>query len=248
MPIFASIKLEGLAEEYPKGDWIEPHQHDAHQIVHASAGIMRVFGPGGVWVVPTGRAVWIPAGSEHSIRCISQVSMRTVYLRGQHTAFSSQCAVWNVSTLMRELIIRVAEKDCRGQQAHILALLLSEIEHIDTIPVSLPEPLDENLKRMTATLLEHPDDKRTLESWASSLGMSKRSLIRRFQKQTGFTFRQWRQQARLLSALEGLAMGRGVTAVALDVGYENPSAFIAVFHEAFGVTPGKYFTNNQVNS
>ena len=243
MPIIKQIEMEGLATEYSKGTWIEPHIHAAHQIVHARTGIMRVFSTGGVWVVPPGRALWVPANTEHSILCISAVSMRTVYLRGQHATFSRECVVWNVSSLLRELIIRVAGGDCRGQDEHLLALLISEISSIDTVPVHLPQPEDRKLNAMTDALLAHPDDSRTLESWAAKLGMSPRNLIRCFKKQTGLTFRQWRQQARLLAALERLAEGQAVTSVALDVGYESPSAFVAMFRDTFGVPPGKYFAH-----
>ncbi len=236
------IEMEGLATEYARGTLIESHTHAAHQVVHARTGIMRVFTTRGVWVVPPGRALWVPANTEHSILCISSVSMRTVYLRGQHVAFSAECVVWNVSSLMRELIIRVAGGDCRGQDKHVLALLVSEIDTIDSIPVHLPEPTDAKLKGMTDSLLAHPDDTRTLTDWAADLAVSPRTLIRRFQKQTGLTFRQWRQQARLLAALERLAEGQAVTSVALEVGYESPSAFVAMFREAFGVTPGKYLS------
>jgi AraC-like DNA-binding protein len=31
-----------------------------------------------------------------------------------------------------------------------------------------------------------------------------------------------------------------VTGVALEVGYQSPSAFIAAFTDAFGTTPGRY--------
>lgn len=236
------IEMEGLATEYAQGTLIESHTHAAHQIVHARIGIMRVFTAGGVWVVPPGRALWVPAYTEHSILCISSVLLRTVYLRGQHIAFSAECVVWNVSSLMRELIIRVAGGDCRGQHEHLLALLVSEINSIDTVPVHLPEPTDAKLKRVTDTVLAHPDDPRTLADWAAHLAVSPRTLIRHFQKQTGLTFRQWRQQARLLAALERLAAGQAVTSVALEVGYESPSAFVAMFREAFGVTPGKYLS------
>jgi methylphosphotriester-DNA--protein-cysteine methyltransferase len=43
-------------------------------------------------------------------------------------------------------------------------------------------------------------------------------------KETGMTFGQWRQQARLLRALELLATGEKVIDVALALGYESPSA------------------------
>ena len=51
------------------------------------------------------------------------------------------------------------------------------------------------------------------------------------------------QQARLLAALERLALGQTVTATALDLGYDSTSAFIAMFRKALGTTPGRYFSN-----
>ena len=52
---------------------------------------------------------------------------------------------------------------------------------------------------------------------------------------------RWRQQARLLHAMRLLARGEAVTSIALEVGYESPSAFIATFSSAFGTTPGRYY-------
>ncbi len=59
------------------------------------------------------------------------------------------------------------------------------------------------------------------------------------------TFGAWRHQVRLLKALEMLAGGHGVTAVALDLGYQSPSAFIAMFRRALGVSPGRYFARRE---
>ncbi|SAL38007.1 AraC family transcriptional regulator [Caballeronia udeis] len=47
--------------------------------------------------------------------------------------------------------------------------------------------------------------------------------------------------ARPMRALEMLASGTAVTTIALDLGYENVSAFIAMFRRTFGVTPTQYF-------
>jgi AraC-like DNA-binding protein len=55
------------------------------------------------------------------------------------------------------------------------------------------------------------------------------------------TFGKWRQQLRLLQAMRLLAAGRPVTAVALEVGYDSPSAFIAMFRRTLGTTPYRYF-------
>jgi AraC-like DNA-binding protein len=68
-------------------------------------------------------------------------------------------------------------------------------------------------------------------------------MERLFQRETGLTFGKWRQQLRLLQALRLLAAGRPVTSVALDVGYESASAFIAMFKRTLGVTPHRYFAS-----
>jgi AraC-like DNA-binding protein len=66
-------------------------------------------------------------------------------------------------------------------------------------------------------------------------------LARLFERETGLSFARWRQQARLLRALELLALGEAVTGVALDLGYESLSAFISMFRQSLGTTPAKYF-------
>ncbi len=233
--------LEGLANEYPKGTWIEPHSHDAHQIVHARSGVMRVTTSEGNWVLPPGRALWVPAGCVHEIHCSDTVSMRTVYLSPEIDAVPVNCVVWQVSPLVREVILRiVADHDVRLNAA-LLTLLLAEIESIDVLPLHLPEPADPKVRLVTSALRANPADGRGLDDWASSLGQSPRTLMRRFQAETGMTFRQWRRQARLLAALELLAAGEPVTKVAYDVGYDGLSAFVEAFREAFGTPPGKYF-------
>ena len=61
----------------------------------------------------------------------------------------------------------------------------------------------------------------------------------------GTTFGAWQRQARLLRALEVMAAGQNVTAAALEVGFETPSAFIAMFRRAMGTTPAKYFRGSE---
>jgi AraC-like DNA-binding protein len=54
-------------------------------------------------------------------------------------------------------------------------------------------------------------------------------------------FDRWRQQARLLDALARLAAGQPILTIALELGYNSPSAFSAMFKRAFGCTPRDYF-------
>ena len=236
--------VEVLARDDPKGFLIAPHAHDEHQIVHASRGIMRVMTDAAAWVVPPGRALWMPARTAHWISCVTDVSMRTIYLKGGSAAWPQSCAVWSVSDLMRAVILRLVEGTPSEAQKHLLvALLMSEIDEADQAPLSLPMPRDRRLVRISDALEANPGDGRTLEAWAQVAGAAPRTLIRLFHKETGLTFREWRRQLRLLSALERLAMGDPVTTVALDLGYAGPSAFIQAFREVFGTTPARYFAD-----
>lgn len=250
------MQVSGLTSRYDKGTWIESHRHVGHQIVHARAGVMRVTTSDGSWILPPGRALWMPAGRSHEIFCRDAVEMRTVYLAPDRRpapqgggpvseacmlALPENCVVWRLSALMREVILRLASEHDERQDRHLIALLLAEIEVIDALPLHLPQPADPKIRMITSTLFSAPADSRTLEDWAVETNLSPRTLIRRFQAETGMTFRQWRRQARLLAALERLAAREPVTSVALDVGYDGLSAFIEAFRQAFGVTPGQYF-------
>jgi len=55
------------------------------------------------------------------------------------------------------------------------------------------------------------------------------------------TFGQWKRQAILMESIRKLADGESVINIALDLGYESPSAFTAMFRRTLGITPGKYF-------
>ncbi len=235
------IEIEGLATDYPAGTWIAPHSHDTHQIVHAASGVLRVVSEDAVWVVPPGRAIWMPADRVHAVRCQTETAMRTVYLDRNAPGLPSDCAVWSISPLMREILIRMATVPDDRNWPHLLALLLAEIAEIDALPLALPQPQDRRLRRLTEAVLAEPADPRPLKTWAKELGMSERSLIRKFASETGMTFREWRRQARLLAALERLAAKEPVTSAAFAVGYDNVSAFIEAFRDVFGTTPRRYF-------
>jgi AraC-like DNA-binding protein len=238
--------LEGLAAEYPPGAEIPLHQHPFAQLIHASSGVMTVSTEHGTWVVPPGRAVWVPARVGHSIRMTGQVSMRTVYLSDVLGALAGgACCVVQVSPLLREGILRAVEFGRGyaegGPEARLVAVIADEIRAAPTAPLHLPLPRDARARRVADALRGDPGDARTLAEWARVAGASARTLERLWNAETSLSFAAWRQQARLLRALEQLAAGEPVTSVALDLGYETPSAFIAMFRRALGTTPGRYF-------
>lgn len=248
MPKPPPVAIEGLAEDFAAGALIEAHVHPAHQVVHAASGVMRVRTADATWIVPPAHGLWMPAGVEHEIHCVSAVRMRTVYLAGEHRSFPRGVQVTGVSSLMRELLVRIAEGAAATQVPHLTALLIDEIAARDIEPLKLPRPKDRKIARLAMALRDRPADRTTLESWAARLGLSRRTLIRRVQDETGMTFRQLRRQARILAALERLCLGHPVTTVAFDVGFDSLSAFIQAFRGITGRTPGQYLKSLAVRA
>ena len=240
------VPVVARAVDYPSGHRIPPHRHDRGQLVYASAGVMTVITAAGTWVVPPQRALWVPAGTEHEVRATGRLAMRTLYLRPEAVPWLPEaCRVVAVPPLLRELILRTTAlarlDDPDGRGGRLVAVILDELRQLATAPLHLPMPEDPRLRRVARALADHPADARTLAAWAREAGASPRTLTRRFQAETGMSFRHWQRQARLLAALVRLAEGRSVTDVALDLGYDSPSAFIAMFRRALGTTPGRYF-------
>ena len=62
------------------------------------------------------------------------------------------------------------------------------------------------------------------------------------------TFSRWRRQARIIASLPRLARGESVLEIALDLGYESPSAFAAMFRRALGVAPSAYFSETDLQT
>ncbi len=239
------LAWEPLAADYSRGEQIEPHRHELAQIVFAKSGVMRVSAEAGTWVVPPQRALWLPAGVTHWIDCRTAVAMRTIYV--DQTAVSElgqRTAVLAVCTLLREVILRLVEGG-PGDPDALLAVLVGELATVPVAPLHLPEPRDPRLRRACAAMRADPSARTTLSALATLAGASPRTLMRLFAAETGLSFRGWQRQLRLLVALERLADRQPVTTIALDLGYASPSAFIATFRAALGVTPARYFNGRQ---
>ena len=62
------LAVRSLATNYASGYRIELHQHPWHQFLYAISGAMTVSTVRSSWMIPTGRAVFIPASCAHAIR------------------------------------------------------------------------------------------------------------------------------------------------------------------------------------
>ena len=93
--------------------------------------------------------------------------------------------------------------------------------------------------------MKNPAERRTLEEFSAEIGASARTLARLFLRETGLSFGAWRRRRILLAALEHLSNGAPVTTVALEMGYDSPSAFFAMFRQTLGKSPTQYLMAEQ---
>ncbi len=234
------------AVDYPHGHLIPYHWHHRAQLLYASSGVMTVITKKGIWVVPPLRAIWIPALVGHQITSSGELSMRTLYVQSNAIPdLPIQCCVVSVPPLLRELILyavtltRLYEPD--SPEERIMKVILDMIKTLRVTPLVLPIPEDNRLQEISNALTQNPADQRNLEEWSKLVGTTSRTLARIFRVETGMSFGQWRQQVRILEALRQLGSGEAVTTVALNLGYDSLSAFIAMFRKNLGTTPGQYF-------
>ena len=222
----------------------EPQMRCCGQLLAAFDGLMSLWTESGRWLVPAGHCAWIPPEYLYSVRAHEPFSGRVADVRKEAclTLPQNPCIV-ATSGLLREAILRVHDSksgSCDAEQNLLAMIICQEIRKLPQTRVEIALPSDPRLLRITTAIADDLADNRGLEEWAAWTGMSTRTLVRRFMQETGLSFTEWRQQARVMRALEWLACGTPVTTVALDLGYDTVSAFIAMFRRAMGMTPTAY--------
>src|SRR5579871_662211 len=241
------LAVRSLSTNYFSGYQMASHQHPWHQLLYATSGAMTVSTASSSWMIPTARAVFIPARVAHAIRMWGTVEMRTLYLAPALTRFQgTECRVLEVAPLLRELILRTVDRmglDCRVEHdGRLIGLIEDEVAAAmvaaEESPLVLPMPQDERALAVARSLLAQPLRGENVDELAQQHAVARRTLERRYRDETGMSFGMWRQKARLQHSIRLLAEGTSVTDAALDCGYASVSAFIAAFKGTFGYTPG----------
>lgn len=236
-----------LLQEQPRVT--APHRHARGQLFGAACGLLSVQVEGAQWVVPPSHAVWIPPHQLHALRSHGALQGWSVYIAEAGCADLPRApCTMRTSGLLREAVARASSwghAALDAAQARVAAVIADEILGLPREAFGLPMPTDARLLRIALALMAELDSPRRLEEWAAWAGLAPRTLTRRLLAETGFTFAAWRQRARILRALEMLAADLPVTTIALELGYDNISAFIAMFKRVCGTTPGRYLSSPQ---
>lgn len=240
-----SVPLRALARSYPRGLFIEPHQHEWGQLLYAMSGIMWVETPGEALLVPPQRGVWLPPGVPHGIRVVSELQMRNIYLRPQLAReLDSQVQVFEVRPLLRELIVALVEQEQQNDAPYYAALAELAVLELrrarrSQLRVPLPAGTDRRLLQLCQAVMAAPSLEVSFEQHAQQAGASVRTLSRLLLRELGMGFAEWRRQVQLATAAAALIQGVPVGRIARELGYQ-PASFSDMFRRELGLTPSAY--------
>ncbi len=222
------------------------HSHEQAQLLYAVSGVVSIKTDEGTWVVPPSRAVWLPPKLEHETSSRASVKFRSLLIdTSEMQGLPDECLVVAITPLLRELILKLANlaenPGSRDRTDAVVRLLLMELSFQPAQPLNLPTPKHPDLAQLCERFRRDLAEALSIEDAAAMLHMSRATFMRLFKRETGMSFGHWRQQARMLNALTMLAEGRSVLDVALECGYNSPSAFSATFRRSLGCPPSAYF-------
>ena len=234
-----------MAATYPSESMSTRHAHRRGQFILQTTGVTSMMTERGNFVIPPGHGLWIPAGVVHQSRAWGDVEAHTIYVEPDRVpSYPAMCRLIRASSLLEALMDEAVRMpvhyDEQGRDGKLVDLLLGEIGCMPEVMLHVPIPLDPRLARICAAVIADTSSDLTLDDWADRCGLSRRTLTRMFRRETGQSFSAWRQRVRLLEALARLSAGQSVTNVALDVGYDSPSAFTAMFRRELGAAPRRY--------
>jgi AraC-like DNA-binding protein len=235
------VRIQSIPPRHSFAD----HTHPWNQLVYAISGVLTVTIEGSCFVIPSEQAAWVPIGTRHRVGSLLGAEFRSLWLDDKIcSGIATSCVVFSVSLLLRALIIEAAklqdERDDPGYAGRVIQLIIDQLRRAQPLPAALPWPRQGPVAMLCEALYAEPADQRGPEQWATSLGLSPRTLTRRFNDEVGMPLSQWRRRLRLIKAVEMLGGGCSVTQTALDLGYGSPSAFIYAFRREMGSSPQAY--------
>lgn len=239
-------KFTCVVQSYPDSEVMKSNRSEMARLVFPAMGVLIVSSPIGNWVVSSSHAIWMTPNVEHDIRILGSVRMKTFYFDPNSSAnLPDASCVLTVSPLMREMIRSLAESPTKvGRCRRTLLmgeLMLEKVANRTPSTIHLPEPHDPRLAAICEHIQLASDNMTTLQQYADELGCSARTLHRLFLDEMGMSFTVWRHHAKLQLALEWLAQERSILSIALDLGYQNQSAFTAMFRKYLGTSPSQYY-------
>lgn len=220
------------------------HSHRRHQLLFSAAGCITIELEKTLCLLPPRRAAWIPAGTVHRAMMRGVMAYRSLYFSTTLPFSDMPLQVVAVNPLFYEVIERMAFWSWdmpASQQTSLITVFSEELHTARSENWSLQFPSDPRLCSWLDSVRRGELPPR-LSQLAHRVGACERTISRIFIRDTGMNYQSWRQQWRLLKAMELVADGANINQIAQQLEFVSDSAFIAFFHQHTGITP-KHYSN-----
>jgi len=224
------------------------HEHDLHQIEYALRGVVEVETADGTYLLPPHQAAWIPAHCRHQATLHASVTTISVLFEPSLVPHAgTQVRILHATPLIREMvtyavrwpITRRDDDPVADHFFHTLGHLVGD-ELGDESRHALPTSDDPVVAAAIDHTQQHIADV-TIGEVCAAIGVSERTLRRRFAENLGMSWRSYLVRARIVRSMTLLTEpGRSVLDVSLAVGFENVSAFARAFTRQTGEAPSTY--------
>lgn len=234
------------AQSIPARHYFPEHKHNWNQMVYAISGVLTVAVEGRSFVISPEQAVWLPTGLRHRVGSLLGAEFRSLWIAAEAgRGLPESPAVIGVTPLLKALVVEATEiekqEDKDGYVGRVTDLILDQLRRTPPLPGALPWPRGgSSLTALCEALYADPTDSRGSKAWGRELGMSERTLARRFEAELGSSLRSWHRRLRLFKAVELMGGGLDVTRTAMELGYSSTSAFVYAFRTDTGCSPQAY--------
>ncbi|SNQ47740.1 DNA-binding domain-containing protein, AraC-type [Frankia canadensis] len=222
---------------------------DRHYLLCASAGVLRLEAQGQVWLLPPARAALIEAHRPIRVSIPRPVTTASVLFDPDFAPRPpAPLTVFDLSPLARALVAECRAWDEDGEAlptyaATLFAALAAVCWRLAErpSPCVVPAGRSPELRRALHITEQRLATDIRFEDVAREVGLVPRSLARRFEAETGLTWRAVLRRLRVLHAIEELTDSElSVTNIAFASGYTSLSAFNTAFRDLTGRTPTEF--------
>lgn len=227
-----------------RGMGMPTHSHEEAQLTFAATGMVQVHTEAGRWLVPPQLAVWIPAGVPHRVEVLTDAELWMVdWAPSVAKAWAPPTPLdrpftLRVTPLMQSLLDAAFSANIGPGKAELVArLMLHELTETAHAPTFLPLPVSPIGRRVADLAFEDRQNRQSIYDLATRAATSVRTVSRLFPAETGLTLKAWRQRARIVQAMDGLARGNAIARVAVEFGFSSTASFSCAFRQITAMTP-----------
>lgn len=231
-----------------------PHSHTWGQINCVSSGVGSFATHGRRLIGVSGVGIWFPPKCVHECYNHRQMvfSVMNVAPALCQNLPKEACMI-GLTDIFQSIYAYFFEKRLQCpvtyEDLRLAYVLLDQIKLTPPQGYFLPSSNDPMLEVIVKHMEQNPGDNTSVVAWAKKLFTTERTINRKFQRELGMSFREWRMRLRFYQAVTLLHQDITIEEIAFSLGYSSSSAFINMFKKFANISPQRYREHvNQVSS